>query len=86
MNEEKKYKIVYDRDKCIEFGGCAAASHQFVIANDSKADLINSIKNGEGFYELEINGEELSKNRDAAEICPAKVIKIIDLDTGEQIV
>ena len=83
---EKRYKIVYDRDKCTEFGGCAAASPQFTIAHDRKADLVKGKKNKQGFYELDITEEEYAKNKDAAEICPVKVIHIIDLKTGQQII
>ncbi len=82
----KRYKIVYDRNGCTEFGGCAAASKQFDIADDRKADLVGGKKNKAGLWELEITEEEYAKNKDAAEICPAKVIHIIDLETGEQII
>ncbi len=82
----KKYKIIYDRNKCTEFGGCAAASKQFDIGTDKKADLVGGRKNKEGLWELEINEEDFAKNKDAAEICPAKVIHIINQETGEKII
>ncbi len=86
MTTKKRYKIIYDRIGCIEFGGCAAASPFFEIAKDKKADLLNSKKNKDGFYELIIDEADFPKNKDAAEICPAKVIHIIDIETGEQII
>ncbi|MBI2628817.1 ferredoxin [Candidatus Pacearchaeota archaeon] len=82
----KKYKIIYDREGCTKFGGCAAASKHFDIARDKKADLVGGKKNKEGLWELEISEEDYAKNKDAAEICPAKVIHIIDLETGEEII
>lgn len=83
---KKKYKIIYDRKACIDFGGCAAASEHFNIAKDKKADLVGGKKNSKGLWELEISEEDYPKNKDAAEICPAKVIHIINLETGEEII
>lgn len=83
---KKRYKIIYNREGCTDFGGCAAASKHFEIADDKKADLVGGKKNKNGFYELEIESEDLAKNIDAAEICPAKVISIIDLETGDKII
>ncbi len=83
---KKRYKILYKREACIEFGGCAAASRHFEIGKDNKADLVGAKKNKEGFYELIIEAEDLPKNIDAAQICPVKVIKIFDLETGKEIV
>ncbi|MEK6848226.1 MAG: ferredoxin [Nanoarchaeota archaeon] len=82
----KKYKVIYNRNGCIEFGGCAAASPKFEIANDKKADLVGGKKNKAGDFEIIIDESELPKNKDAAEICPVKVIHIFDLETGEQII
>ena len=83
----KRYKILYKREECIGFGGCAAASPLFEMVADGKADLVKGAKkNKDGLWELEIEEKDLPKNKDAAEICPVKVIKIIDLETGEQIV
>ena len=47
---------------------------------------IKSKKNKNGWHELIIDEKDLWKNKDAAEICPAKVIHIIDMETGEQLV
>ena len=83
----KKYKVVYDREGCIGFGGCAAASPFWEMVEDGKkADLLGAKKNKAGFFELIIDEKDFSKNKDAAEICPVKVIKIFDLETGEQVV
>lgn len=83
---DKKYRIIYNKEKCIGFGGCAAASNLFDMNKAGKADLLRGKKNSEGFYELEISEEDLAKNKDAAEICPVDVIWIIDIKTGEKVV
>lgn len=69
-------KITHQREKCIGCGACAAICPDFwSIAEDGKAKLKNSRINGKtGNDELEIakNG----CNQDAAEACPAQIIKI----------
>ena len=83
----KKYKMLYKREECIGFGGCAAASPFFEMNDDTKADMVKGSKlNKDGWWEVIIDEKDFPKNKDAAEICPVKVIKIFDLETGEQIV
>jgi len=82
----KKYKILYKREECIGFGGCAAASPLFEMVEDGKANMVGAKMNKNGWWEVIIDEKDFPKNKDAAEICPVKVIKIIDLETGEQIV
>ncbi len=63
-------KIIFDRENCIGCGSCVAACPSFwEMASDGKANL----KGGED-NQLEV--EDASCNLDAAERCPAGVIKI----------
>ncbi len=74
-----KYKIIYDRVKCIGAGACAAMDPEhFKIATDGKADLINGKDIGEGKFELEVEGSQ--SVIEGAKACPVEVIKIINLD------
>ncbi|MFQ5620823.1 MAG: ferredoxin [Candidatus Nanoarchaeia archaeon] len=71
-----KYKIIYDRNGCIGAASCAAASKNWVMAEDGKADLVSA----------EISEEELQENIDAAQSCPVQVIHIENTETGERLI
>ena len=83
----KRYKIVYNRSNCIMVASCAAVAPLFYKINeaDSKADLINGKEIEPGIFEAEIDEKDLKVNLEAAEVCPVRVIKIIDLETGKEI-
>ena len=71
---EKKYKIEFDREACIGAAACCAvAPEQWVMREDGKPDLIYP----------EIGDDKLKENIEAAEVCPVRVIKIIDKKTGK---
>ena len=71
-----KYKIVYDREKCIGAATCTAFYKKFKLVKDGKADLIGSKKEGDYFI-LEIDEKDLKKAKEAAESCPVDAIKIV---------
>ena len=94
----KKYKILYDREKCIGAGSCVAvADHIWKMDDEDKATLLE-----EGTEELELVTSEMKKTPEieeavidekdldvviqSAEVCPVQVIKIIDIETGEELV
>ena len=84
-----RYKIVFDRDACIGAFACEGVAPKFWIpAKDGKVDLKNAKKNPQtGKYELIVETEkDFNENLTAAEVCPVTVIKIINLDTGEEII
>lgn len=87
--KKKKYKVVYDRLNCIEVLSCVAVyPERWKADNDGKASLVGGVedsKNPKTWY-LEFSEEELEKFKSSAEVCPAKVISIIDLETGEKLV
>jgi len=79
-----KYKIVYDRTNCIGASSCAAISpNNFRMVEDGKADLLGGEKK-DGRIEKIV--EEDVMVLEAAKSCPEGVIKIFNLDTGEELV
>ena len=71
-----KYKIKYDREKCIAAGSCAQiAPETWKLDDEGKAVLLKP----------EITEEELDLNVKAAKSCPVKAIEIFD-EAGKKIV
>lgn len=68
-------KIIHQRKKCLGCGACAAICPKFfeIDEKDGLATLKNSKKVGKVF-ELKI--DEVGCIKDAAEMCPVKIIKI----------
>ena len=68
-------KIIHERKKCIGCGTCAAVCPKFfeIDKKDNLATLKNSKKVEEGF---ELNAEEISCLKEAADMCPVKIITI----------
>jgi len=75
-----KYKVIYDKDKCIGAFTCSGVSPDFWIrpeGGEEKAELKNATLNKEtGMWELIIDEADLEANRIAADVCPVNVIKI----------
>ncbi|MBS3126640.1 ferredoxin [Candidatus Woesearchaeota archaeon] len=83
----KKYKIIYDKKGCIGGTICADVAPDFWKMEGDIATLTKpSAQKNEEYEELIIDEKDLQINIEAAEGCPVYVIKIIDLETGEQIV
>lgn len=90
QTEKKKYRVVYDRPNCIGVLTCAAfyPSRWAINEKDAKADLVGGVENQKqpGMFTLEFTEEELSRFKESAEVCPANVIHIYAIETGEKIV
>ena len=79
-----KYKIIFDRNNCIGAGACAAMDPaRFKMAGDGKADLLGGSE-VDGKWELEC--DENPAIIESAKACPVEVIKVKNLDTGEDLV
>ncbi|NQU99052.1 ferredoxin [Candidatus Woesearchaeota archaeon] len=80
----KKVKVVYDRDKCISAVTCANLNPELWEMNteDAKADLKGSKKEGDVWV---LETELTMYLQMACEQCPADVIEIFDLETGEKL-
>lgn len=78
--EEKPYKVIFEANRCIGTGHCAAASDNWTL------NLETGIAAPETFF---LTADELDENVDAAARCPAKkgrgVIHVIDRRTGKEI-
>ncbi|MBI2145823.1 ferredoxin [Candidatus Woesearchaeota archaeon] len=84
-----KYKIILDREACIGAYSCVAVGEeiwQFDVENN-KADLkLPAANKNEKFQEVIIDEELLPKALESAGVCPVAAIKVIKLDTGENLV
>ena len=75
-----KYKIVLNRKECIECGSCEAAAPELfeMDKGDNKSNLKGGKKLKDGKEELEIDESKLESTKEAANVCPANVISIVD--------
>jgi ferredoxin len=72
-----KYKIIYDRKKCMGAAECEALNpRMWMIAEDMKADLIGGRQNKKEQFELALDDGDIEKNRGIARSCPAGCIRI----------
>ena len=72
-------KIIHQREKCIGCGACVAVCQKFfeMSKEDSLATLKGSKKVGaEAGKEFELKVDKIDCLKDAAEMCPVKIIKI----------
>lgn len=80
-----KIKIIYDRSVCIGAAACAAMDPKyFEIDAEGKAILKGSVKDKDGKDVLEIQDND--DTYQAAESCPVRAIKLINLETGEELI
>ncbi len=77
---EAPYKVVFEANRCIGTGKCAAVSPNWTV------DLDTGLAQPGVFF---FDESDLAHNRRAAEVCPAKkgdgVIHIVDRRTGDEI-
>jgi ferredoxin len=72
-----QYKVVFDRKKCIGALNCVGAAPDFwKMAKDGKVDLLNSKESKKQIFELAIDEKDFKQNQIAAQVCPAKAIKV----------
>lgn len=69
-------KIIYEREKCIGCGSCAALCPKYwEMAEDGKSKLLNSSQDAKtGNYELKT--DKIECNQEAADACPVNIIHI----------
>jgi ferredoxin len=72
-----RYKVVFDRGKCIGALNCVGAAPDFwKMAKDGKVDLANAKESKKQVFELMIDAKDFEQNQTAAQVCPAKAIKV----------
>lgn len=73
-----KYKVVHQREECLGCGACAAVCPKFwEMAKDGKSKLKKAKETKPGIFELEIEEKDYPCHKEAEEVCPVQVIKII---------
>jgi len=84
---EKKYVVRYEWKKCIGSAVCEAVAPGHFKVENGKAILIGSklVDEAEKIYEKDIGDNELDANKMAADGCPPNCIRVIDVQTGEEI-
>ncbi|MDD2913527.1 MAG: ferredoxin [Candidatus Pacebacteria bacterium] len=71
-------KIILDREKCISCGSCwSNCPRYFQKGDDEKAQLVGK-KRVNDKKEEELDIEELSCAKDAADMCPVEIISIVE--------
>ena len=70
-------RISFQRHKCIGCGSCneVAPSRWEMNVDDGKSDLLEG-KKSKDFYHLQTTEDEYSENKEAADLCPVKIIKV----------
>lgn len=80
---------MYNRLGCIEVLSCVAVyPERWKTDSDAKASLVGGVRDAKdpNTWILEFSEEELEKFKLSAEVCPVRVISIIDMETGEKLV
>ena len=69
--------ITHQRDKCIGCNYCVElAPDRWVMSKkDGKCTLIGG-KNKKGFYTIRTTEDEFEENKEAAKVCPVKIIQV----------
>jgi ferredoxin len=77
-----KIKIIHYREKCIGCFACAefASMRWRMSKKDGKSVLLGGTNNN-GVFNTEIEEDEYYENKLVAKMCPAKVIKVIKIQT-----
>lgn len=69
-------KIIHDRKNCTGCGSCAAICPS--LFEMSEKDQLANLKNSKEINELfELETDDIECAKEAADMCPAKVIKIV---------
>lgn len=68
-------KIIHERNKCIGCGACVAVCPEmFEMSEKDDLAVLKTSKENAGIFELETDNIDCAK--EAADICPVKIIKI----------
>ena len=67
------FKVIHEKDICIGCGACAAICPSDWTMEGDKATLIGGTKEGKNFVKTV---KDVGGNKDAANACPVKCIKV----------
>ncbi len=70
-------KIVHDRSRCIGCNSCVCIAPQTWVMDEKEGKVLlnDSVQKG-NLYVADIFEEDEKANRDAADVCPMRIIKI----------
>ncbi len=88
--EQKKYKILYNRNKCVGADVCTPIAPHLVVLNpaDNKVDLIGGKETEPGIFELVVEEDVRDVRNEAkcmCDSCPAAAFRAIDMETNEKV-
>ncbi len=88
MGDEKKFRIIFEKDKCIGAAACNSVSDSWMYNDEeNKSNLIEGKFNKENnTYELEISDKEFDRDLNAARLCPVKAIHIEEIKSKRRII
>ena len=88
MEDEKKFRIIFEKDKCIGAAACNSVSDSWIYNDEeNKSNLIGGKFNKENnTYELEISDKEFDRDLNAARLCPVKAIHIEEIKSKRRII
>ncbi len=70
-------KVEHDREGCIGSGACAAIDPEnWEMGDDGKSNLKSGNVRGDGWFEKNITPEQVEKQKECANNCPAGVIHV----------
>ena len=83
-----KFKIEHVRPECIGCGACAAIlpDRWVMDEEDGKSNIVGGKRLENEHEEFDIEDEDISLDKEAAECCPVNVIHIVDKETGERLI
>lgn len=84
MEDSMKFVVVYDKNGCIGAGACVAMSKHFTL-NENRIAELEGAETKDGIQRKEIGFDLLEEMKDAANVCPVGVIKVINKETGEEV-
>jgi len=80
-----KYRIEYDRNKCIGAGFCVKVNPKlWKMENDNKSILKGGKLKGKNFVAY-VDEKDLKTAKESALVCPSYAINVINMNTGKSI-
>ncbi len=76
-NQFAKATVTHDRENCIGCGMCALICPRYWTMSpmDGKSDLTDAVEK-KGMFQRKVVAEDVEENKEAAEACPVRVIKV----------
>lgn len=83
-----KFVLVHNQPNCIGCSACTSINPKHWKMNDAinKAFIIDGNALPDGDCEIDLDDKDFELNKEAAEVCPVKVIHIKEKDTNQPII